>query len=166
MRIKKIQTDNLHHVASLAHAIWPVVYAEMISNDQLNYMLKQMYSIESLTHQLENLNHQFILASDEMNKPGAFASYSFSIENEKKFVKLHKLYVLPQLHKSGIGRNLIEYIEKEIKNEGYDSLRLNVNRNNIAIEFYKKIGFAVIKEEDISIGNGFFMNDYVMKKQI
>ncbi len=166
MRIEKIQTSNLHHVASLAHAIWPVVYAEIISAEQLNYMLEQIYSIESLTNQLEVLNHQFILASDEQKRPQAFASFSFNNQKEYKFIKLHKLYVLPELHKSGIGRSLLAYIEKEMKKEDYGSIRLNVNRNNIAIGFYQKLGFVIIKEEDIDIGNGFFMIDYVMEKQI
>jgi ribosomal protein S18 acetylase RimI-like enzyme len=166
MRIEKIQTSNLHHVASLAHAIWPVVYAEMISADQLTYMLEQIYSNESLTHQMQDLNHQFILAWDEHEKPIAFASFAFYNQNDLKFVKLHKLYVLPDLHKSGIGRSLLHFIETEMKNEGYAALRLNVNRNNFAIGFYQRHGFSIIKEEDIAIGNGFFMNDYVMKKEI
>ena len=33
-------------------------------------------------------------------------------------------------------------------------------------EFYEKLGFTVIKEEDIDIGNGYLMNDYVMEKKI
>jgi ribosomal protein S18 acetylase RimI-like enzyme len=38
-----------------------------------------------------------------------------------------------------------------------------VNRENKAIGFYNKLGFTIIAEEDIPIGNGFFMNDYVMQ---
>ena len=34
-----------------------------------------------------------------------------------------------------------------------------------AVGFYEKLGFTVIKEEDIDIGNGFFMNDYFMTEQ-
>ena len=166
MRIEKIQNNQLHHVTELAHTIWPVVYAEIISAEQLNFMLEQMYSNESLTHQMQDLNHKFILAWDEHEKPIAFASFAFYNQNDLKFVKLHKLYVLPDLHKSGIGRSLLHFIETEMKNEGYAALRLNVNRKNIAIGFYQKLGFTIINEEDIDIGNGFFMNDYVMEKDI
>jgi ribosomal protein S18 acetylase RimI-like enzyme len=39
---------------------------------------------------------------------------------------------------------------------------LNVNRNNKALGFYQKFGFVILREEDIDIGNGYFMNDYIM----
>jgi ribosomal protein S18 acetylase RimI-like enzyme len=51
----------------------------------------------------------------------------------------------------------------EISLKGLTYLELNVNRQNTAIGFYKKLGFKIIAEEDIPIGNGFFMNDYVMQ---
>jgi ribosomal protein S18 acetylase RimI-like enzyme len=38
-----------------------------------------------------------------------------------------------------------------------------VNRDNPAIQFYQKFGFEIIDKEDIDIGNGFLMEDYVMK---
>ena len=44
------------------------------------------------------------------------------------------------------------------------ALTLNVNRFNKAIDFYLKNGFKIIKEENIEIGNGFLMEDYVMEK--
>ncbi|MGZ8545109.1 MAG: GNAT family N-acetyltransferase, partial [Flavisolibacter sp.] len=50
--------------------------------------------------------------------------------------------------------------------KGATVLRLNVNRNNSARSFYEKLGFEMIGEEDIDIGNGYFMNDYVMEKKI
>ncbi len=45
-------------------------------------------------------------------------------------------------------------------------VELNVNRQNKAVDFYKNIGFKIIKEVDIPIGEGYFMNDYVMQKEL
>jgi ribosomal protein S18 acetylase RimI-like enzyme len=39
---------------------------------------------------------------------------------------------------------------------------LNVNRYNPAKDFYEKLGFKIILEEDIPIGQ-YWMNDYVMR---
>ena len=36
-------------------------------------------------------------------------------------------------------------------------------RNNSAQIFYRKMGFEVVRTEDNHIGNGFYMNDYVME---
>jgi hypothetical protein len=41
-----------------------------------------------------------------------------------------------------------------------------VNRYNKAKGFYEKLGFKVIGKEDIDIGNGYLMNDYVMQLEI
>jgi hypothetical protein len=40
---------------------------------------------------------------------------------------------------------------------------LNVNKYNKAQYFYSKLGFAIIKEEVIDIGNDYVMDDYVME---
>ena len=35
-----------------------------------------------------------------------------------------------------------------------------------SIRFYEKLGFSVVGEEDIDIGQGYFMNDFVMEKKL
>lgn len=47
-----------------------------------------------------------------------------------------------------------------------EGLLLNVNRFNKAVEFYKAIGFNILFEENIEIGNGYLMEDYVMKLEL
>ena len=59
---------------------------------------------------------------------------------------------------------MIDYILDEIKQKGAKALELQVHRQNKARNFYEKLGFVIIKEKDFDIGNGFFMNDYVMEK--
>ncbi len=49
---------------------------------------------------------------------------------------------------------------------GGTALQLNVNRSNKARFFYEKLGFNVVREEDIDIGNNYFMNDFVMEKKV
>ena len=61
---------------------------------------------------------------------------------------------------------MLDYIIEEIKKSGAKALQLNVNRYNSAVHFYEKQGFKIIREEDIDIGEGFFMNDYVMELKL
>ena len=75
MKIQPIQKEQLGIVANLAYAIWPVAYADMISSEQLNYMLDKIYSLDALSHQMEAMVHQFIVVFDENEMPIAFASY-------------------------------------------------------------------------------------------
>jgi ribosomal protein S18 acetylase RimI-like enzyme len=93
-----------------------------------------------------------------------FASYSHA--DKTGTYKVHKLYVHPLLHGKGFGKKLLDKIIEEIKPTGATKLRLNVNRQNRAKGFYERYGFAVIGEEDIAIGEGYFMNDFIMEKSI
>ena len=61
---------------------------------------------------------------------------------------------------------MIDFMMKEAKKNGATSLQLNVNRVNNARIFYEKLGFKVLREEDIDIGHHYFMNDFVMEKRI
>jgi ribosomal protein S18 acetylase RimI-like enzyme len=94
----------------------------------------------------------------------AFASYSHG--NKAGIYKIHKLYVHPMLHGKGFGRKLLDRIIHDVKPKGAKAIQLNVNRNNPAKIFYENYGFTIIGEEDIAIGEEYFMNDYVMEKTI
>jgi ribosomal protein S18 acetylase RimI-like enzyme len=52
------------------------------------------------------------------------------------------------------------------KENQMNSMTLQVNRNNKAVEFYKKFGFEIIDEQDFDIGNGYYMNDFIMRFKI
>ena len=57
--------------------------------------------------------------------------------------------------------------EEEIKKTKERAIvQLNVNRHNNALNFYLKHGFSIIHEEDNDIGEGYFMNDYVMQRDV
>ena len=166
MNIKEASLADILVIQKLAYEIWPVAYREILSNEQLQFMLENMYSFSSLESQITELKHLFLLTF-ENNLPIAFASYSevSETEEEKKY-KLHKIYVLSQYQGKGVGKSIIQFISEKITSSIKTTLILNVNRFNNSVEFYKHLGFRVIMEEDINIGNGFWMNDYVMEKII
>lgn len=162
-QIRTADKTDVHVISTLAHAIWPETYGSIMSDDQLKYMLKQMYSEESLKKQIEEKQHQFLLALMNAETVG-FASYSHG--DKAGLFKVHKLYVHPMLHGHGFGKKLLDRIIKDVKAKGANRLQLNVNRNNRAINFYEKYGFRKAGEEDIAIGEGYFMNDFVMEIDI
>ena len=158
-----INSMDFESVREMAFNTWPHAYGEIITKAQMDYMLEKMYSITSLQHQHEDLQHCFVIAIDETKKHLGFASFS-SHSTAVNHYRLHKLYVLPSLQQKGTGKILMDVIFNEIKKNGKGSIELNVNRNNNALQFYHKLGFEITREEDIDIGNGFFMNDYVMER--
>ncbi len=164
MNIEVLAKTDLNSIRDLAYKIWPIAYGEILSQEQLTYMLDKFYSVESLENQMIDKNHIFLIIK-ENNIPLGFASYELNCENNKK-AKLHKIYVLPNLQQKGIGNMLLQEVEKRAKEANCDSVFLNVNRHNTAQEFYKKYNYTIIKQEDISIGNGYLMEDFVMEKKL
>lgn len=153
--------NDIRWIQDIVTQTWPVTYTSILSQKQVNYMVDKFYSTSSLAEQMNN-GHHFLLASKEFNHIG-FASFSHVNEN---IYKLEKLYVLPSQQKTGAGKALLQIVEKEAKSMGAARLQLNVNRKNSARGFYEKNGFDIIREEDIDIGNGYFMNDYIMQKDL
>lgn len=150
--------NDIPLIQELTYKIWPQTYKEILSEEQIDYMLNMMYSTESLSKQMQN-DHHFILVK-EGNEFLAFASYQLI---EPGIYKLHKIYALPDQQGKGIGKFMINYIADNIKKLGTTALRLDVNKHNKAKGFYEKLGFKIIGEKDTDIGNGYFMNDYNME---
>jgi ribosomal protein S18 acetylase RimI-like enzyme len=80
--------------------------------------------------------------------------------------RLHKLYLLPSSQGRGQGKLLLEAVVEKAKESLSLNISLNVNKLNSAIDFYKKLGFEIVGEEKLPIGNDFFMDDYKMELQL
>ncbi len=159
--IRRATAADIDTIHEMAHTIWPPTFGNILSAEQISYMLNLIYSKPSLQSQVEQ-GHNLLLA-EEGDKPVAYADYSFL---KNTIYKLNKIYILPSHQRKGIGRLLIEHIIQSIKKENATSLLLNVNRFNKAKSMYERLSFKVIGEEDIDIGNGYFMNDYIMEKKL
>lgn len=163
MRISKANITSIKSIQHLAHEIWPVAYKDILSVAQLNFMLHEFYNEEAIKNQMLTKGHQFFIIENENKEALGFASVS---QEEADLFKLQKLYVLSNYQGRHLGVNLLnKVIEFSIEN-GANKLILNVNRFNKARFFYEKQGFKIIKEVDIHIGNNYYMNDYVMERNL
>lgn len=160
--LEEIDDAQLPVIQKMAYRIWPVVFKDILTEAQVSYMLDWMYSIPALQEQ-RGKGHRFILAKTDDRCTG-YASYEAPPAGGE--ARLHKIYVLPCSQGSGIGKMLLGEVADRARESGCRVLSLNVNRYNKAIHFYEKLGFRIVKEEDNAIGNGFFMNDYVMAKEL
>ncbi len=150
-------------IYQLALPAWKEAYADILSEEQFDYMIEKMYSEESLKQQMQE-GHMFFIAYSDADNAAGFVS--FHPNNADSYI-LEKLYVLPQMHGKGAGRFLVETVESYIHEQHPGQqilLELNVNRNNKAVAFYKRMGFRIDQLVDENIGNGFYKNDYIMQK--
>jgi len=159
--IRDATKEDIPLLRDLCFRIWPQTYAEILTREKIDYMLDLMYSPASLENQMDK-GSQFVFVYDD-DEPVGFAAY---LPKGNGIYKLDKIYILPSQQGKGTGRFLIDHIIRTIAKMGAVSLQLQVNRNNKAKGFYEKLGFSTIDYQDFDIGNGFFMNDYVMEKKL
>lgn len=163
--ISKVNSDNISNIQQVAKEAWPVAFAEILTPQQIVYMMEMMYSDEAITKQIKELNHHFFIAKID-GIPVGFISIEHNCEESNK-TKIHKLYLLPEYQKMGVGHSLYKCAMSEAKLNNDLAIYLNVNKyNKKAISFYNRVGFTVVKEEVIDIGNGFVMDDYVFEIDI
>ncbi len=147
--------NELSEVRNLAFRIWQEHYVPIIGQAQVDFMLENMYDLDSLGRQVAS-GDLFYLIEDTAQYVG-FISIK---ESEPNSWFLNKLYVEMGDQRKGLGAAVLKEIwEKHAVNE----MRLQVNRQNYkAINFYFKMGFVIERVADFDIGGGYYMNDFVM----
>lgn len=160
--LKKAATTDVPLLKALAEAIWAPTYLPILSEEQVAYMFDVIYSEQALQQQMLDGQAFLLLYKDE--EPIGFAAYSIK-DAALKIYKLNKIYLLPSYQGVGAGKFLLNQVEQEVKALEGAVLDLNVNRYNMAKDFYERCGYTIHEEEDISIGP-YWMNDYVMRKKL
>jgi RimJ/RimL family protein N-acetyltransferase len=158
LKLEKATLADIPEITRLAEVIWEKHYVPIIGREQVNYMLGKMYAPESLKEQMEQKKHAFYLV--RMNDEG-IGFVSISSADQKNYL-LHKIYLLQDEQNRGLGTSVFGLL-LALMNEP-ESITLTVNRMNYkSINFYFKNGFRIEKTADFDIGNGYFMNDFVMR---
>ena len=162
--IRKADTADCQLINKLAWQVFPQTYKDILTPEQIDYMMDWMYSPENIRKQMEEEGHVYLLAYEECEVAGYV---SVQPEGEDLF-HLQKIYVLPYFQKAHCGsflfREAIKYI-KEV-HPAPCRMELNVNRHNPALGFYQHMGMTKVREGDFPIGNGYYMNDYIMGMEI
>ena len=161
LNLNKISVNEIPLLLQLAQEIWPENYIKILSQEQISYMMEMMYSTDVIRDQMLN-GVEFFLISYENKNIGYLA-----LEKEYKFINdlyIHKIYLLKEMQLKGIGKEIMRQIFEKAIQQRFNSVSLNVNRFNNAVKFYEKMGFDIEYQEDIDIGMGYLMEDYVMRK--
>ena len=162
-----VQADYGHIMCihDMAELVFRHTYKDILSPEQMDYMMDWMYSPDSLRRQMED-GHVYYLAYSE-GSPCAYVSVQpdGKAEDGRLLFHLQKIYILPSAQGQGLGRILFDTVVSHVsscKAGNKARIELNVNRNNPAIGFYQHLGLKILRQGDFHIGNGYYMNDYIM----
>ena len=162
--IIRVTEADLPAIAELAGVIGRACYPGIISHAQIDYMLARMYALEVLHEEIrsQGIRYDRLLVNGEL---AGFAAYGPT--SEPGVMKLHKLYLLPEMLGRGLGSRLLQHVEREVRAGGARRLTLSVNKRNArAIKAYQRNGHVIAESVVTDIGGGFVMDDYVMAKDL
>ena len=162
--IQKATIADCDLINKMAKEVFPATYKEILSPEQMDYMMDRMYAPKNIRKQMEEEGHVYFIAYEECEPCGYL---SIQPQGEDVF-HLQKIYVLPYFQGAHCGSFLFKEAIKYIK-EVHPTpclMELNVNRNNKALDFYERMGMKKLREGDFPIGNGYYMNDYIMGLEI
>ena len=156
-----LEKNELYLVRQVADEVWPLTFREILSPEQITYMMKMMYAPEVMEREYaEGIRFNGVFDDEK-----AVGYYIWGACKEMQGVaKLHKCYLLTEYQGKGIGSRMLAEAKQQAAKAGYSTMRLNVNRHNEkAMRAYFRNGFKAVEMVDNAIGNGFFMNDFVME---
>jgi GNAT superfamily N-acetyltransferase len=160
--LRQATLEDIPLINSIASVVWPATYSNMISKQQLDYMFDMMYSSDSIKIQMTEKKHNYFILLDNDVPQGYMSIHIVEI----LILYLEKIYILPSAQGKGFGLLLINKAKEFAATHSLNSIRLNVNRENKSRYFYEHLGFEIIAQRDLHIGNGFYMNDYIMEKKL
>jgi ribosomal protein S18 acetylase RimI-like enzyme len=70
--------------------------------------------------------------------------------------------ILPSFRGYGIGTKLMKKLFNVLLDSGYKRISLSVQKDNLAVRFYEKLGYCVTEEKLDLVGH----DDYIMVKQV
>ena len=159
--IRQAKATDFDIIREIAFQTWPITYGAILSKEQLCFMLNKFYSLEYLNLNAQQNQLFFIISENEI--PLGFVGMEHHFD-KKSITKIHKIYVLPDRQRKGIGKSAIDFVVKSALENHSNKVILNVNRFNQAVSFYQKMDFKIVQQIDIAIGNNYLMEDFVMER--
>lgn len=159
LTIRRAGADDCALIRQLAGEVFPATFRELLTPAQLDYMMAWMYAPEVLLREMEEGCAWFVASAD--GEPCGYLSVG---QESGELFHLHKIYVLPRFQGIGAGEFLFRHAVGYIRSvhPAPCLMELNVNRHNPSLHFYEKMGMRKLREGDFPIGEGYYMNDYIM----
>jgi ribosomal protein S18 acetylase RimI-like enzyme len=160
--VKVKNKAQISRVAQLAKDIWEEYYPAIISQGQIAYMIDTFQSPAAIESQIAEGMQYYLTVTD-----GEEIGYLAYTAEQGNVLFLSKIYITRDFRNKGKGREAFEFITQQASNSCCNKIWLTVNKHNkAAIDKYLKIGFTITESVKKEIGNGFYMDDYVMEYRV
>ena len=157
--VEFIEVKNITKLANLASEIWHEYWVEILTPEQIDYMVENFQSEKSISNQIKNENYIYFFINVDNENAGYIG-----LSKKQDHMFLSKLYIKKEFRYKGLGTKAFDFIKNFAKENNYKNIILTVNKYNTnTINAYKKWQFKEIDSVVTDIGNGFVMDDYIME---
>ena len=157
-----IEARDIKELANLASEIWHEYWTEILSLEQIDYMVENFQSEQAIKNQIDNYNYTYFYIIKDSVKAGYIG-----LSKKKDYLFLSKLYIKEEYRHQGLGTMSFGFIKNYAESLNYTRIILTVNKNNKnTINAYNKWGFETINSVVTDIGKGFVMDDYIMEYKL
>lgn len=150
--------DDVPELSVIASNVVKAHFDPIIGSAQNDYMISKFQSPQAIQEQLSHGYRYYWLLKDNIR--AGFCAF-FPCNGK---MCLSKFYILEAFRGQHMARKMFSFIVEETKAESLNKIFLNVNkRNSRVIAMYEHLGFEKVREKKTDIGQGFYMDDYVME---
>jgi ribosomal protein S18 acetylase RimI-like enzyme len=153
---------DLDIVEALARDIWEEFYVPIIGRSQVDYMVGKFQTSAAMRAQIANGYEYFMIRLD--SRPVGYIAVE--VKRAERELFLSKFYLLSSTRGTGLGRRAMAFVEEIARLRELASIWLTVNKHNPSVQIYEKLGFVNERSILMDIGNGFVMDDFVMRKRL
>lgn len=162
-------TDDAKMLSELGARTFFDTFAKDNKPENVEAYLNASFSPEIQSNELSNPDTIFLIVESEHTAIG----YAQLIMNSRddsiqgiKPLEIRRIYALQEYLGKGVGKELMRATINEARQRGCDSVWLGVwEKNQRAIDFYKKWGFREVGTHIFSVGDD-PQNDYVMELEL
>lgn len=181
---KLVETDEeLDVLVTCASDIWYEYWPALIGEAQTDYMVEKFQSKQAIMRDMQEHHYRYWLLFEGDRLVGYTGGATELIDElplddaarrSKVVDRAHprrffisKIYLYAAERGKHFASRILEFYEALCREEGLTAQYLTVNRDNeMGVRAYLGRGFTIAEEQDNPIGNGFYMTDYIMVKEV
>lgn len=151
--------EKIKELADCAKDIWNEYFVNLISQEQIDYMVEKFQSYPALSKAIKKEGYTYYMAYEDGRVIGFCG---IRIDGERLF--LSKLYMRSEYRGKKISSTLLDKAIDFAKVHRLSAIYLTCNKHNTnSLQVYEHKGFHTIDAVQTDIGHGFIMDDYIMQ---
>jgi ribosomal protein S18 acetylase RimI-like enzyme len=157
IHISRAEAEHAEIITDLAKRTFIETYAELSNADNLQLYVSQHFTLEKIAAELADPACRFYLAWKDEQLAG-FVIIRKDRQPKgiigQKTLEIQRIYVLQEFQGFSVGKELIRLVREIAKAEHDQIIWLQVwQKNDKAIQFYRKAGFVVYETASFEFGN-------------